>query len=53
MLGDDRAVAVSEVVTGAAERDGLEAGEGVAVMLVGAVHETSVSASNRRSIVGR
>jgi hypothetical protein len=44
---------VGELVSGAADRDGLGAGEDVAVTLVGAVHETRVSASSRRSIVGR
>ena len=53
MVADDLAVAVGEVVTSAADREGLGAGERVALALVGAAHETSVSASSRRSIVGR
>jgi hypothetical protein len=53
MLGDDLTVAVGELVTSGAEREELGAGEGVAVTLVGALHETSITASSRRSIVGR
>jgi len=53
MVADDLAVAVGEVVASAAEREGLGAGERVAVTPVGAAHETSVSANTRRSIVGR
>ena len=52
MLGD-ATVAVGEFVASAAERDGLGAGERVAVTLVGVPHETSVTANNRRSIGGR
>jgi hypothetical protein len=53
ILGDDLTVAVGELVSSAAERDALGAGERVAMKLVGALHETSVRASSRRSIVGR
>jgi len=53
MLGDALTVAVGEFVTSAAERDGLGAGERVAVTLAGAPHETSVTARSRRSIGGR
>jgi hypothetical protein len=53
MIGDDRTVAVGELVTSAAEREGLGPGERVAVTLVGAPHESRVTASSRRSIVGR
>jgi hypothetical protein len=53
MLGDALTVAVGELVTSGAERDGLGAGDPVAVTLVGAVHETSVTARRRRSIGGR
>ena len=53
MVADDLAVAVGELVTSAAERDGIGAGAPVAVTLVGAAHETRVSASSKRSIVGR
>jgi hypothetical protein len=52
-LGDDLTGAVGELVTSAAVREGLGAGERVAVTLVGALHETSVTANSRRSIVGR
>jgi hypothetical protein len=53
MLGDDLTVAVGELVTSGAERDELGAGEPVTETLGGAPHETSVTASSRRSIGGR
>jgi hypothetical protein len=53
MLGDDLTVAVGELVASGAEREELGAGEPVAMTLVGAPHETSVTASIRRSIGGR
>jgi hypothetical protein len=53
MLGVVLTVAVGELVNSADERNGLPNGEGVAVTLVGAVHEISTTASSNRSIVGR
>ena len=53
MFGVALAVADGEPVTSAAEREGLGAGDRVAVMLAGAPHEMSATASSSRSIVGR
>jgi hypothetical protein len=53
MLGDDLTVAVGELVTSGAVREELGTGEPVAMTLVGALHETSVTATSRRSIGGR